>query len=101
MEESEVPILAGFGFLLQYLRGFSWFGDGATILVALLAATVMAVKNHGPDPWAIGLQALLHFPEVLGGVAGATMLSYKVPTWVVPKYNAYSNPTDDEQAVSD
>jgi len=99
MDAEEMGMLSGFGFVMQFLRGFSWFGDGLTILSALTLAAVMAVNKHGPNPLAIGLQTVVHFFEVMGGLSVGHLASRN--TKYVPKFNAYSDGGEDGQGVSD
>jgi hypothetical protein len=99
MDAEEMGMLSGFGFVMQFLRGFSWFGDGLTILAAAGLAFIMAFVRHGPIPLMVAVQTLVHLFEVLGGLSAGHLLSRH--TKVVPKFNAYSQEPDDGQEVSD
>ena len=100
MDAEDMGMLSGFGFVMQFLRGFSWFGDGLTILSATGVAFVMAITKHGPVPLTIGIQTIVHLLEVLGGLSAGHLLSRH--TKLVPKFNAYAKENDEENsAVSD
>jgi hypothetical protein len=99
MDSEELGMMAGFGFVMQYLRGFAWFGDGLTLLGGVSVALVMAFKSHGPSPLMIGIQAAAHFLEIFGGLGLGHLASRH--TKMVPKFNAYSDSAEDGQGVSD
>jgi uncharacterized membrane protein YeiB len=99
MDAEEVGMLSGFGFVMQFLRGFSWFGDGLTVIAAVALGALMAYTRHGPNLIAVGVQTVVHFLEVMGGLSVGHLASRN--TKLVPKFNAYSQEPDDGQAVSD
>jgi hypothetical protein len=87
--QADTPILFVVGFAMQYLRGFRWFTDLHTLIVALLAGALASWLEHehqAPREWV--LSSINYVPTVLGGTLGAHMLAQR--TELVPKFNSYS-----------
>jgi hypothetical protein len=99
MDAEEMGMNVGFGVVMQFLRGFSWFGDVLTVLSAAVFGFAMAYTRHGPSLLMVGAQSTVHFFEVMSGLSIGHIASRH--TKIVPKFNAYSQEPDDGQAVSD
>ena len=99
MDSEELGMMAGFGFVMQFLRGFTWFGDGLTLLCGIAVAVLMAFKNHGPNLLMVGIQSSAHFFEIFGGLSLGHLASRH--TKLVPKFDVYSNKFDGGQEIPD
>jgi len=86
-----VALVASFigGFAMQYLRGFKWFGDGNTHIVALAGGILTAwLTGAIPGTPIEAVPAVMqHTLTILGG----TMVGHTTAqvSTAVPKFNQY------------
>lgn len=99
MEEQQfVALVSSFvgGFVMTWLRGYGWFGEGLTYLASLLGGALCAwlLGAHDGMSWAVGIMS--HTLTILGGVhvgggAARARAATNLPAHVLPKYNEISN----------
>jgi len=98
-EGQVVTLVSSFlgGFAMTWLRGFSWFGDSTTYLLAFIGGTLCTslLGAHTPIEWMLGIMS--HTLTVLGAVhvggGGARVREARgIPAAVLPKFNELSNP---------
>ena len=85
------------GFLLTWVRGYKWFGDGATSALALGGGVLCAwmLGAHTPMGWgaAIMEHTLTVFGAVhVGGMAANARGATTLPAAAMPKFNELSHP---------
>lgn len=87
-----VALVAAFvgGFGMQWLRGFKWFGDQLTYVVALLGGVLAAWLTHAfaADATLAVVAVMQHTLTILGG----TMVGHTASqtTALAPRFNQFS-----------
>jgi hypothetical protein len=83
------------GFLMTWFRGYSWFGEGVTYVVAILGGatvTLLLGATTGLD-WTIGIMqhTLTVFGAVhVGGNLAKARATTSLPAAVMPEFNELS-----------
>jgi hypothetical protein len=91
-----VAVLTVVGFAMQYLRGYRWFTDGASLLFALIFALMMSWLEHEQQaPRELIIRGFELVPPVLGGTFLAHLASQQ--TCWVPRWNSFSKPKEGNQ----
>jgi hypothetical protein len=97
--EQIVTLIASFlgGFGMTWLRGFTWFNDGGTNVVALLGGILATylIGASAPSDWVFGIMA--HTLTIYGAVhVGGNLAKMRaksdLPAAVMPQYNELSKP---------
>lgn len=93
-EQQTVALVASFigGFVMGFLRGFPWFGEGITYVLALAGGAVVT-KILGADDamaWTVGIMShtltIFGAIHVQGGLAKARA-NTNLPAAVMPNYS--------------
>lgn len=97
-KDATITLIASFigGFGMGWLRGFKWFGEVWTYVLALaggIAATWLTMSPTDPKVWAVGIMThtltMLGAVHVAGGAANAREAA-NLPAAVMPKFNELS-----------
>lgn len=83
------------GFIMTWFRGYNWFNEGVTYIVALLGGAVVTLllgASTGIE-WMIGV--MQYSLMILGGIhvgggAAAARAATPLPAIVLPKFNELS-----------
>lgn len=97
-DKAVVTLVSSFigGFAMTWLRGYRWFGDGATSALALAGGAVCAwmLGAHTPIQWGLGIMehTLTVFGAVhVGGMTANVRAATSLPAAAMPKFNELSS----------
>ena len=91
MDTADVAILSMAGVVMQFLRGYGWFGQWATVGAAAAVSSLMVLLNHHPASAQEFVPAFVaHLQDVFAALYASHLVAHGTNGKLMPKFNQLS-----------